>query len=87
VDADEAWSETFLSALRAYPSLPADANVEAWLVTIAHGRVVELPSADAGGVMGGTLAAARRAAADGVAKLRKDWAPGARTLETKGTVQ
>ncbi|MGH8862622.1 MAG: RNA polymerase sigma factor, partial [Jatrophihabitantaceae bacterium] len=35
VDADDAWSETFLSALRAYPDLPAQANVEAWLVTIA----------------------------------------------------
>jgi RNA polymerase sigma factor (sigma-70 family) len=38
VDAEDAWSETFLSALRAYPELPSDANVEAWLVTIAHRR-------------------------------------------------
>jgi predicted RNA polymerase sigma factor len=36
VDADDAWSETFLSAMKAYPDLPADASVEAWLVTIAH---------------------------------------------------
>ena len=35
-DADDAWSETFLAAMRAYPELPGDANVEAWLVTIAH---------------------------------------------------
>ena len=28
VDAEDAWSETFLSALRAYPALPADANVD-----------------------------------------------------------
>ncbi len=42
VDADDAWSETFLSALRAYPTLPADANVEAWLVTIAHRKVIDL---------------------------------------------
>ncbi|MGH9206194.1 MAG: RNA polymerase sigma factor, partial [Acidimicrobiales bacterium] len=42
VDADDAWSETFLSALRAYPKLPADANVEAWLVTIAHRKVIDL---------------------------------------------
>ena len=28
VDAEDAWSETFLSALRAYPDLPAGANVE-----------------------------------------------------------
>jgi RNA polymerase sigma factor (sigma-70 family) len=34
--AEDAWSETFLKALQAYPRLPADANVEAWLVTIAH---------------------------------------------------
>ena len=35
-DAEDAWSETFLSALKAYPDLDPDANVEAWLVTIAH---------------------------------------------------
>jgi RNA polymerase sigma factor (sigma-70 family) len=40
-DADDAWSETFLSALRAYPELPADANVEGWLVTIAHRRALD----------------------------------------------
>ncbi|RAV13130.1 RNA polymerase subunit sigma-24 [Mycolicibacterium sp. GF69] len=42
VDAEDAWSETFLSALRAYPQLPADANVEAWLVTIAHRRALDV---------------------------------------------
>lgn len=42
VDAEDAWSETFLSALRAYPRLPADANVEAWLVTIAHRRALDI---------------------------------------------
>ena len=42
VDADDAWSETFLSALQAYPQLPADANVEAWLVTIAHRKAIDL---------------------------------------------
>ena len=35
-EADDAWSETFLSALRAWPDLPDDADVRAWLVTIAH---------------------------------------------------
>src|SRR3954454_2013456 len=42
IDADDAWSETFLSAMRAYPSLPDDANVEAWLVTIAHRRAIDV---------------------------------------------
>jgi RNA polymerase sigma factor (sigma-70 family) len=41
-DADDAWSETFLAALRAYPDLPEDANVGAWLVTIAHRRSIDL---------------------------------------------
>src|SRR5580700_1025339 len=41
-DADDAWSETFLSAMRAYPDLPGSANVEAWLVTIAHRKAIDL---------------------------------------------
>jgi RNA polymerase sigma factor (sigma-70 family) len=39
--AEDAWSETFLAALQAYPRLPADANVEAWLVTIAHRKALD----------------------------------------------
>ena len=42
VDADDAWSETFLSAMKAYPALPADANVQAWLVTIAHRKAIDV---------------------------------------------
>lgn len=41
-DADDAWSETFLSAMKAWPELPEDANVEAWLVTIAHRRAIDV---------------------------------------------
>src|SRR5271156_5375171 len=41
-DADDAWSDTFLAALKAYPQLPADANVEAWLVTIAHRKAIDI---------------------------------------------
>jgi RNA polymerase sigma factor (sigma-70 family) len=39
--ADDAWSETFLSAMRAYPDLRPDSNVEAWLVTIAHRKALD----------------------------------------------
>lgn len=42
VDAEDAWSETFLAALRAWPSLDDDANVRAWLVTIAHRKAIDV---------------------------------------------
>ncbi len=42
IDADDAWSDTFLSALEAYPRLPASANIEAWLVTIAHRKAIDI---------------------------------------------
>ena len=122
-DAQDAWSETFLAAWRAYPSLEAGANVEAWLVTIAHRKAIDivrkhartdpvaqvedgpaperadardldlwealaelapkqraavayhylagLPYREVARVLGGTESAARRAAADGVAVLRR----------------
>lgn len=41
-DADDAWSDTFLAALKAYPRLPSDANIEAWLVTIAHRKAIDI---------------------------------------------
>ncbi len=139
VDADDAWSETFLSAMKAYPDLPASANVEAWLVTIAHRKAIDvtraaarraipvaetpdraataasdrpgpgpgpgpgsgldtdladavaglpakqkqviayhylagLPYTEVAAILGGTADAARRAAADGIATLRRSYA-------------
>ncbi|MEP7178581.1 MAG: sigma-70 family RNA polymerase sigma factor [Pseudonocardiales bacterium] len=40
-DAEDAWSETFIAALKAYPSLRPDSNVRAWLVTIAHRKAID----------------------------------------------
>lgn len=40
-DADDAWAETFLAAMRAYPELPEGSNVEAWLVTIAKRKAID----------------------------------------------
>jgi RNA polymerase sigma factor (sigma-70 family) len=126
-DAEDAWSETFLSALRAYPGLRPGSNVQAWLVTIAKRKAIDthrrrarlpvpvddiqdrpapsppdvaglpdghdvtaalqtlpgkqrealayhylagLPYAEVGEILGTNEAAARRAAADGIKKLR-----------------
>jgi RNA polymerase sigma factor (sigma-70 family) len=41
VDAEDAWSETFLAALSAYPRLRGDSSIEAWLVTIAHRKALD----------------------------------------------
>jgi RNA polymerase sigma factor (sigma-70 family) len=129
-DAEDAWSETFLAAMRAYPDLPETANIEAWLVRIAHRKAIDvlrtrkrqptpveevpeaptalglpgagegdlwqavralpekqrqavayhyvagLPYAEIAEILGGTADAARRAAADGIKNLRKNY-PGA----------
>lgn len=42
VDAEDAWSETFIAAMRAYPELDPGANIEAWLVTIAHRKAIDI---------------------------------------------
>ncbi len=47
LDAEDAWSETFLAALEAYPRLRPDSNVRGWLVTIAHRKAVDRLRADA----------------------------------------
>jgi RNA polymerase sigma factor (sigma-70 family) len=39
--ADDAWSETFLSAMKAYPRLRPGSDVTAWLVTIAHRKAID----------------------------------------------
>jgi RNA polymerase sigma factor (sigma-70 family) len=121
-DAEDAWSETFLAALRAYPRLRPDSDVRAWLVTIAHRKAIDgwrsarravpvgsppeiavagpeppddalleavralppkqraavayryladLSYADVARLLGGSEAAARRNAADGIAALRR----------------
>ena len=46
-DAEDAWSETFIAALRAYPRLRPGSNVRAWLVTIAHRKAIDLLRAKA----------------------------------------
>ncbi|MBO0900290.1 sigma-70 family RNA polymerase sigma factor [Cellulomonas sp. zg-ZUI222] len=65
-DADDAWSETFLSALRAWPALPPDANAEAWLVTVARRKAIDelrrrarhaTPAAEPGALGGDPLVA------------------------------
>lgn len=63
-DADDAWSETFLSALRAWPELPEGTGVEAWLVRVAHRRAVDV-------VRRGSHAASPVGGADDVAALHR----------------
>jgi len=41
VEADDAWSETFVAALRAYPDLRPGSNVRGWLATIAHRKAID----------------------------------------------
>ena len=40
-EAEDAWSETFRSALMAYPRLQPGSNIRAWLVTIAHRKAID----------------------------------------------
>jgi RNA polymerase sigma factor (sigma-70 family) len=41
-DADDAFQETFLSALRAYERLTPDSNLHAWVLTIAHRKALDV---------------------------------------------
>jgi RNA polymerase sigma factor (sigma-70 family) len=44
-DADDAWSDTFLAALTAWPDLADDTNVAAWLVRVAHRKAIDVTRA------------------------------------------
>lgn len=41
-EAGDAFQETFLSALRAYPELPADTDLGAWIATIAARKAIDV---------------------------------------------
>lgn len=47
MDAEDAWSETFLAALTSWPALPADTNVQAWLVRVAGRKAIDISRARA----------------------------------------
>ena len=46
-DADDAWSETFVAALTAWPDLPEATNVEAWLVRVSQRKASDVTRARA----------------------------------------
>jgi DNA-directed RNA polymerase specialized sigma24 family protein len=58
-DADDAWSETFLSAMKA--SLPPRQKQ-----AVAYHCLAGLPYTEVAAILGGSIDAARRAAADGL---------------------
>lgn len=41
-DAEDAWSETFLAALRAWPTLGADVHLQSWLVRVAQRKTIDV---------------------------------------------
>ena len=65
-EADDAWSETFLAALRAYPDLRPGSNIAGWLVTIAHHKAIDrLRARSRAPVAVGSVPPERRAASPG----------------------
>ena len=46
-DADDAFQEACLSALRAYPKLRAQSNLRAWALTVAHRKALDVHRARA----------------------------------------
>lgn len=41
LDADDCYQETWLAALRAYPTLRDDANLRSWVFTVAHRKAID----------------------------------------------
>jgi RNA polymerase sigma factor (sigma-70 family) len=41
IEAEDAWSETFLAALQAYPRLAPGSDPRGWLITIAHRKAID----------------------------------------------
>ncbi|MDO5618253.1 RNA polymerase sigma factor [Kocuria sp.] len=41
-EAEDAWSETFLAAMKAWPQLDAQTNVQAWLVRVAQRKTIDV---------------------------------------------
>ncbi|MBF6335411.1 sigma-70 family RNA polymerase sigma factor [Nocardia abscessus] len=82
-DAADAWSETFLSALRAYPGLSGDTNLEAWLVTIAHRRAIDVGRALTRAPVPAEMLPERPTAAPGPADYDPDLWAALRALPTK----
>jgi RNA polymerase sigma factor (sigma-70 family) len=41
VDADDAYQETWLAALRAYPRLRSASNLRGWILTVAHHKALD----------------------------------------------
>jgi RNA polymerase sigma factor (sigma-70 family) len=41
VEADDAYQETWLAALRAYPSLRDASNLRGWILTVAHRKAID----------------------------------------------
>jgi RNA polymerase sigma factor (sigma-70 family) len=40
-DADDCFQETFIAALRAYPTLEHDGNLRSWVLTVAHRKAID----------------------------------------------
>lgn len=46
-DAEDAWAETFAAGLAAWPDLPESTNAEAWLVTVARRKAIDVTRGNA----------------------------------------